>query len=166
MTAGNSVRVAVQCADGVCWPAGAAVEDWVAAALRRAPVRARGEVTVRLVDAPESRSMNKRYRGKDSPTNVLAFPAPALPGLPRSAAASLGDLVICAPLVDSEAAEQGKSGRAHLAHLVVHGTLHLLGLDHQDDESAADMERLEREILEGLGFEDPYSAEQVGGAAR
>lgn len=125
-------------------PRGADLPGWIAAA----GGAGRGTVTVRLVGWRESRRLNEGYRGKAGPTNVLAFPA--------AAPAELGDLVICLPLVHREAREQGKRPLAHLAHLVVHGTLHLLGHDHDQDASARRMETLEARILRRLGFSDPY----------
>jgi probable rRNA maturation factor len=106
-----------------------------------------------LVDEPESRALNERYRGKDRPTNVLSFPAelPEELDIPL-----LGDIVICAPLVAEEASSQGKPVEAHWAHLVVHGVLHLLGHDHQLESEAREMEALEVELLASLGFPNPY----------
>jgi rRNA maturation RNase YbeY len=96
---------------------------------------------------------DRDYRGKDQPTNVLSFPAsPA----ERATAGAIGDLVICAPVVAAEAREQGKALAAHWAHMVVHGTLHLLGFDHVTARHARVMERLEVEILSGFGYQDPY----------
>jgi len=132
-------------------PAEEALLGWANAA---AQGRAAGqELVIRIVDKAESRKLNRRYRGKDRPTNVLSFPFEAPPGVPLVA---LGDLVICAPVVAREALEQGKEPAAHWAHLVVHGVLHLRGFDHQDENAAASMERLEVEILASLGFADPY----------
>ena len=111
------------------------------------------EQTVRVVDESESRALNHQYRGRDSATNVLAFPADA----DLFEYACLGDLVICAPLVAAEALEQGKTEESHWAHLVVHGMLHLQGHDHQNPEQAACMESLEVEILDTLGYTNPYN---------
>lgn len=124
---------------------------WVETALRDL---AEVELTIRLVDKKESHELNSRYRGKDQPTNVLSFPAelPAGVEIPL-----LGDIVICAPLVKDEADAQGKPLKAHFAHLVVHGVLHLRGYDHQDDQQAAEMEALEVGLLNSLGFTNPYS---------
>jgi len=110
-------------------------------------------VVIRLVDSEESRQLNNDYRGLDKPTNVLSFPfeAPA-----EIADNSLGDIVICAPVVEQEAHQQQKPLYTHWAHMVVHGMLHLQGYDHQDDRQAEQMERLEGEILATLGFPDPY----------
>jgi len=111
-------------------------------------------ITVRIVDEDEGRELNRDYRGKDYATNVLSFPAELPEGvtLPR-----LGDLVICAPVVAREAVEQGKPLNAHYAHLTVHGVLHLLGLDHEDEREAEAMEAIERAVLAELGHADPYS---------
>jgi probable rRNA maturation factor len=142
-----SVQVATRAAR---LPAGTDLGGWVAAAAGSE----RGEVTVRLVGWPEGRRLNQHFRGKPAATNVLSFPAPA----PMTAAAGeLGDLVICLPLVWREAREQGKRPLHHLAHLVVHGTLHLLGHDHDQDAAARKMENREKRIMARLGFPDPYS---------
>jgi probable rRNA maturation factor len=110
---------------------------------------ARGAVTIRVVGAAESRRLNRRFRGKDKPTNVLSFPYD-VPG-------ALGDVVICAPVVNREAREQGKAPAAHWAHMVVHGVLHLLGHDHIRAADAKMMEARERAILARLSYPDPYS---------
>jgi probable rRNA maturation factor len=107
-----------------------------------------GAVTVRYVGAAESRRLNREFRGKDYATNVLSFPYSAKP--------LEGDLVIAAPVVAREAKEQGKSARAHHAHMLVHGLLHLAGFDHENGRDAATMEGRERRILAKLGFADPY----------
>lgn len=123
---------------------------WAALALRDAPGK---ELTIRLVDADESQQLNRDYRHKDYPTNVLSFPADLPPELNIPL---LGDLVICVPVVNREAAEQGKTRGAHWAHMVIHGCLHLLGHDHIDDDEADAMEALERQLLAELGIADPY----------
>lgn len=142
-------------------PARRTVEQWVAAAVAGSRRRVAGTITVRLVDAREGRAYNEGYRGKAGPTNVLSFPAPEplapLRGEPRE----LGDIVVCMPVVAREAREQGKAPRDHLAHLVVHGTLHLLGHDHEQPAEARAMESLETRILARLGLPDPYAAEHV-----
>jgi len=136
-------------------PAAASFRKWVAAALVDRIREA--DLAIRVVDEAEGRRLNLRYRGKDKPTNVLSFPADLPEGLPEGVRLPLlGDLVICAPVVAREAREQGKSLAAHYAHMTVHGTLHLLGLDHENDRDAARMEQLEREILATLGVADPY----------
>jgi probable rRNA maturation factor len=112
------------------------------------------------VEAAESQRFNARYRGVDRPTNVLAFPAGATP-VPAELAEEweLGDLLICWDLVQAEAAEQGKSWLAHLAHLTVHGTLHLLGYDHETAADAVMMEGLEQRIMLDLEFANPYATD-------
>ncbi|MGF1752418.1 rRNA maturation RNase YbeY [Vibrio makurazakiensis] len=115
------------------------------------------ELTIRIVDAEESHQLNHDYRGKDKPTNVLSFPFEAPPGIEIDL---LGDLIICRQVVEKEAKEQNKPLLAHWAHMVVHGSLHLLGYDHIEDDEAEEMESLETEIMQGMGFEDPYIAEK------
>jgi probable rRNA maturation factor len=106
-----------------------------------------------VVSAPRMRVLNRRYRGKDKPTNVLSFPAAAAPGVkPRP----LGDVVICPTVLRREALAQGKREVAHWAHLIVHGTLHLIGYDHEVDGDAVRMERREVAVLKKLGFPNPY----------
>lgn len=114
-------------------------------------------VTIRIVDAAESAQLNSGFRGQDKPTNVLAFPAakPVIPDLPDEDV-ELGDLVICQDVVAREAAEQSKQVPDHFAHLVIHGTLHLVGYDHQDDTEASKMEALETSVMQSLGLSDPY----------
>jgi probable rRNA maturation factor len=133
-------------------PRTASITDWARAALAGSgPGTA--EVTVRLVDEAESTDLNKRYRGKRGPTNVLSFTYDPVPG--KSGLA--GDLVICAPVVQREAAQQDKRPRAHWAHMLVHGILHLRGYDHVHNADAQIMEALEIRILKRLGFPDPYA---------
>ncbi|MDH3537793.1 MAG: rRNA maturation RNase YbeY [Gammaproteobacteria bacterium] len=124
---------------------------WIEAALQRSYERL--EQTIRVVDEDESRELNHRFRGRDSATNVLAFPGDA----EHLDYDCLGDLVICAPLVAVEAAAQGKASEAHWAHLVVHGMLHLQGYDHRDATEAGQMEALEITILDSLGYANPYN---------
>jgi probable rRNA maturation factor len=133
-------------------PGARAFKGWAARALEGR--REGAELTIRVVDEAESAELNRRFRGKDAPTNVLSFPFEPPPGMPESGL--LGDLVICAPVVDREAREQGKHPDAHWAHMVVHGVLHLLGYDHPEGAQAAAMEDLETRILTGLGFPPPY----------
>ena len=136
-------------------PAANSFRKWVAAALEGRIREA--DLAVRLVDAREGRSLNRHYRGKDYATNVLCFPAELPEGLPAGVRMPLlGDLVLCAPVVAREAREQRKPLVAHYAHLTVHGVLHLLGWNHDDEREAECMEGLEREILAGLGIDDPY----------
>ena len=133
-------------------PAVRSIRAWVRAALATRGAE-RGELAVRIVDEAEMRALNHRYRHKDYATNVLAFPAELPPGVDIPL---LGDIVVCAPVVEREAREQGKRARAHWAHLLVHGTLHLLGHDHERPRAAAAMEALEQRVLAALGFPDPY----------
>ncbi|NOH81361.1 rRNA maturation RNase YbeY [Vibrio sp. RE86] len=121
------------------------------------PFQKDAELTVRLVDEQESHQLNHEYRGKDKPTNVLSFPFEAPPGMEINL---LGDLIICRQVVEREAVEQNKPLMAHWAHMVVHGSLHLLGYDHIEDDEAEEMESLETEIMQDMGFEDPYIAEK------
>ncbi|MBD1564122.1 rRNA maturation RNase YbeY [Vibrio sp. SA48] len=121
------------------------------------PFQTQAEVTIRVVDVQESQQLNREYRGKDKPTNVLSFPFEAPPGMEIDL---LGDLVICRQVVEQEAQEQNKPLLAHWAHMVVHGSLHLLGYDHIEDDEAEEMESLETEIMLDMGFEDPYIAEK------
>ncbi|MCR6650992.1 MAG: rRNA maturation RNase YbeY [Cellvibrionaceae bacterium] len=127
--------------------------SWVAAALP--PDRLASEITIRVVGRDESQALNAQYRQQDKPTNVLSFPTDLPPELQIPL---LGDLVVCAGVVEHEAHEQGKSLAAHWAHMVVHGTLHLLGYDHESDEEAEEMEALEIRILGQLGFPAPYES--------
>ena len=135
-------------------PAATSFRKWVAAALRGRIREA--DLAIRIVGAKEGRALNRHYRGKDYATNVLSFPAELPEGVKMPL---LGDLVICAPVVAREAKEQHKPAVAHYAHLTVHGVLHLLGWDHDDDKEAEAMEQLEREILAALGLPDPYAEE-------
>jgi len=133
------------------------LSKWVDAALDGAHAEPESEVTIRIVDIEESNSLNHQYRGFDKPTNVLSFPFDAPPGVELNL---LGDLVICAPIVEKEAAEQNKPQIAHWAHLVIHGTLHLLGYDHIEDEEAETMEALEVSILKTLDYPNPYKDDE------
>nr|WP_277929553.1 MULTISPECIES: rRNA maturation RNase YbeY [unclassified Lysobacter] len=138
-------------------PSAVSFRKWVAAALASRILEA--DLAIRIVGAREGRALNRHYRGKDYATNVLSFPADMAEGvkLPKGVKLPLlGDIVLCAPVVAKEAKEQKKPLAAHYAHLTVHGVLHLLGWDHQDERDADCMEALEREILAGLGIEDPY----------
>lgn len=114
-----------------------------------------GELTVRIVDTEESADLNLRYRKRRGATNVLSFPAGEMPPLPAEAA-PLGDLVICAPVVEREAHAQAKTAEAHWAHIVMHGVLHLLGYDHETEAQTQTMESRERQLLAEFGFADPY----------
>ncbi len=132
-------------------PSESQIVAWLDATIDEANSAA--EITLRIVDETESQQLNHDYRHKNWPTNVLSFPFQAPPGVKI---AVLGDLVICAPVVEREAEEQQKSREAHWAHMVVHGTLHLLGYDHLSEDEAVVMESREKEILATLGFSDPY----------
>lgn len=138
---------------------------WANAAAHAADVSdlSGASVTVRIVAADESAALNQTYRDQQGPTNVLAFPAPqAL--LPEDAGSEteVGDLAICLEVALREASGQGKSLKAHLAHLTIHGTLHLLGYDHGNESEAAEMEGLEQHVMAGLSLPDPYTAEGAG----
>ena len=132
------------------------LQQWCALALRQRS--ADSELTIRLVDEAEGRELNNTWRHKDYATNVLSFPADVPEGLLDIPL--LGDLVICVPVVEREAAEQDKSLEAHWAHLVIHGCLHLLGYDHIDDDEAEEMESLEQNLLAELGHPDPYADDE------
>jgi probable rRNA maturation factor len=152
-----NVQVDVQqAADDESIPDTAFVSDWVTRAVNAATITRDSEVSVRIVGADEIHALNHEYRQKDAPTNVLSFPAGAVAGLPNDAPQPLGDIVICASVVRDEAEAQGKTLADHWAHMLVHGTLHLLGFDHQTDVEAAAMETLERRILSTHGIADPY----------
>jgi probable rRNA maturation factor len=124
----------------------ATVLRWVKAALF-----ADAELTLRFVDADEGRALNRSYRGKDYATNVLTFAYAESEDDPVS-----GDIVLCCPVVEREAGEQGKPLEAHYAHLIVHGVLHAQGYDHEDEDEAKEMEGIETELLTALGFPNPY----------
>lgn len=124
----------------------AKLRRWLQAALL-----APAELTIRFVDAEEGRTLNRDYRGKDYATNVLTFPYTE-----TAEEITRADIVLCTDVLEKEAAEQGKALEEHAAHLVVHGALHAQGYDHEDDEEAAEMEQLEIDILEELGFPNPY----------
>jgi len=147
-------RVEVQRRVQAWAPPRAEIAKWASLALGR---RAAGrEMGVRVVGPAESRRLNSRYRGKDQPTNVLSFPVAPLPGTPACLARPLGDLVICPQVLRTEAREQRKTLRAHWAHLVVHGVLHLIGYDHEREAEASRMEQREISVLRRLGFANPY----------
>jgi probable rRNA maturation factor len=138
-------------------PAAVSFRKWVTAALDGRIREA--DLAIRIVAAKEGRALNRHYRGKDYATNVLSFPAEIADGvkLPKGVKMPLlGDLVLCAPVIAREAREQKKPLATHYAHLTVHGALHLLGWNHEDDCDAECMEQLEREILAELGIDDPY----------
>ncbi|RPA38745.1 rRNA maturation RNase YbeY [Shewanella vesiculosa] len=132
-------------------PTQAEFETWVRTAVGQTMPEV--ELTIRIVEVAESQLLNLTYRGKDKPTNVLSFPFEAPPEVKLPL---LGDLVICAHVVEQEAIEQNKPLNAHWAHMVIHGCLHLLGYDHIIDQEADEMESLETQLVEGLGFTNPY----------
>jgi probable rRNA maturation factor len=150
--AASSLRLELQRRVRGWSPSRAELARWAGAALGAAGRR--GELGVCTVAATESARLNARFRGRHHPTNVLAFPAPAaaLPGVRRT----LGELVICPRVLRSEARAQDKTLRAHWAHLVVHGALHLAGYDHEHGRDARRMERREIAVLRRLGFANPY----------
>ncbi|MFK7887118.1 MAG: rRNA maturation RNase YbeY [Gammaproteobacteria bacterium] len=115
---------------------------------------AAGSVSVRVTDRDEMQSLNGQFRAKPVPTNVLSFPAGVAI---EEGETLLGDIVLCAPVIEAEAVAQGKTASDHYAHMMVHGTLHLLGYDHIDDEDACVMEQCERDVLVQLGISDPYA---------
>ncbi|TPV60639.1 rRNA maturation RNase YbeY [Aestuariibacter sp. GS-14] len=133
-------------------PNEAQVTEWASAVLSQLEISDK-EITVRFVNADESQQLNNDYRGKDKPTNVLSFPFECPPEVPLDL---LGDLVICVPVIAQEAKEQHKPIAHHYAHMIVHGTLHLLGYDHIEDDEAEEMEALEILILAKLSIDDPY----------
>jgi probable rRNA maturation factor len=153
MSAKNKLSLSVQYPDARLEPTitRAKVRRWVQAALLGP-----AELTIRFVDAAEGRVLNRDYRAKDYATNVLTFAynegEEIGPDEPTRA-----DIVLCTDVLEREAAEQKKTVEEHTAHLVVHGVLHAQGYDHDDDQEAAEMEQLERDILEALGYPDPYT---------
>ena len=149
------IDLQIACEQETGLPTAQQIEQWATAAVQ--PQSDEVEITVRIVDEAESHELNLNYRGKDRPTNVLSFPfeCPDEVELPL-----LGDLVICRQVVEREAQEQDKPLMAHWAHMVVHGSLHLLGYDHIEDDEAEEMESLETQIMTGLGFADPYLSEK------
>ena len=149
------IDLQIACEQETGLPTAEQIEQWATAAVQ--PQSDEVEMTVRIVDEAESHELNLNYRVKDRPTNVLSFPfeCPDEVELPL-----LGDLVICRQVVEREAQEQDKPVMAHWAHMVVHGSLHLLGYDHIEDDEAEEMESLETQIMTGLGFADPYLSEK------
>lgn len=142
----KTLKLAVQYAtDNADAPARPQFRRWVKAALMQP-----AEIVLRLVDETEGRELNKQFRGKDYATNVLTFVYEDMQPL-------TGDIVLCAPVVGTEAQQQHKDLLAHYAHLTVHGVLHLQGYDHMEDAEAAQMEQLETQILAKLGYPDPYA---------
>ena len=134
------------------------IRRWIEAVVVAEAKAAEVELTVRIVDEAEMAELNARYRHKTGPTNILSFPFEAPPGMELNL---LGDLVIAAPVVQREAREQGKTETAHWAHMIVHGTLHLLGYDHQEPAEAEEMEAREIHILQQLGYSNPYILDEA-----
>ena len=162
MSAG--VEVDIQIASSVdSVPDEASIQAWLEDTVTNAGNgnRSSREISIRVVDEDEGRALNNQYRRQDKATNVLSFPVAAAgeSGLPPELSQVLGDIVICGPVVEREAAEQNKAVASHWAHLLVHGTLHLLGYDHETDDDAAVMEKLETSILAARGIDDPYSVQ-------
>ena len=152
----NKLTLSVQYADprlqeSIARPA---IRKWVKAALL-----APAELTIRFVDAAEGQALNREYRGKDYATNVLTFAYNEGEDIAEDEP-TRADIILCTDVLQREAAEQKKSVEEHTAHLVVHGVLHAQGYDHEEDEEADEMESLETEILEALGYADPYAAEK------
>ena len=163
-----NLTVDIQGATGEPVPEEDEIRRWIAAALEKSGHGKDSEVCVRLVDEAEMAALNREYRGRAGPTNVLSFPShlpagvgPAGAGLPL-----LGDIVVCAPVVGSEALQQGKPWQAHWAHMLVHGTLHLLGYDHVDEVEALEMEALETAVMASLDYPCPYRDEPLREQAR
>ena len=142
------VQIAVELAD---LPSTEQLEQWAKLSLNEMDEET--ELTIRIVDEAEAMELNSKWRNKPEPTNVLSFPVDANPVVkPRL----LGDIVICAPVIAREAQEQGKSMDSHFAHMVIHGTLHLLGYDHIEEEQAIMMEAMEVNMLKTLQINNPY----------
>ncbi|MCG9623378.1 rRNA maturation RNase YbeY [Vibrio mediterranei] len=147
------LQIAVESEQGL--PSAVEFQGWLDKTI--IPFQQDAELTIRIVDEEESQQLNRDYRGKDKPTNVLSFPFEAPPGVEMDL---LGDMIICRQVVEKEAIEQSKPLIAHWAHMVVHGSLHLLGYDHIEDDEAEEMEALETEIMLDMGFDDPYLVEK------
>ena len=145
------------CADSSGLPSEVQFQQWLDTAIL--PFQQEAEVTIRIVDEAESNDLNLTYRGKDKPTNVLSFPFECPPGVEDFPL--LGDLIICRQVVEQEASEQQKTLESHWAHMVIHGSLHLLGYDHIEDTEAEEMEALEKEFMQALNFPDPYKDDEI-----
>jgi probable rRNA maturation factor len=151
------IKIDLQLAvDGYPVPDAERIQGWTEAALH-AIRRDAEEMTVRITDEAESAALNERYRSRRGATNVLSFPFEE-PDEVRTGL--LGDLVVCAPVVEQEARDQGKSLDAHWAHMIVHGVLHLCGHDHVEEDTARRMEDIEKEIMHSLGFANPYDDDE------
>jgi probable rRNA maturation factor len=162
------IQFALEEEAGEALPSATDLRRWANAAFAALPSRFRNapQMTLRIVSEAEITQLNTHYRHKPMATNVLSFPFQAPPGLPPAAVPpALGDVVICAAVVAREARQQHKTPASHWAHMVVHGTLHLLGYDHMNDAEAQEMEALEAQILARLGYPDPYQAERPSSEA-
>jgi probable rRNA maturation factor len=147
----NEIDVQYAVAQTASLPNSQQLCSWAQAVLDRH--QSNGSLSIRITDETEITELNREYRHQDKPTNVLSFPM----DLPEDLGISmLGDIAICAPVVEKEATEQNKLLDSHWAHMVIHGTLHLLGYDHINDDEAEEMESLEIEIMQGLGYKNPY----------
>ena len=153
------VDLQLACEDQQSLPDLIQLEKWVTATIiaASAEIREQAELTVRIVDSYESQQLNHQYRDKNKPTNVLSFPFQNPPGITLPL---LGDLIICKEVVETEALEQGKALISHWAHMLIHGSLHLLGYDHIDDDEAEEMESIETKLMIELGYSDPYLSEK------
>ena len=142
-------------------PSSDAIQHWIERTIdsqsKHPAAKEDAEISIRIVDKAEISELNQQYRNKVGPTNVLSFPCDLPEGVDVPL---LGDIVISAPTVSEEAQAQSKTELAHWAHLLVHGTLHLLGYDHITDEEATEMEQLEIQILQAFGYPDPYAPVQ------
>jgi probable rRNA maturation factor len=151
----DRVEVQIACADA--WvPEKADIATWLQRAMCAVRRDTNAEVTVRVVSAAEIQAMNRDFRYQDKATNVLSFPGGAVEGLPSQENVPLGDIVICASVVNTEAKLQRKTASAHWAHMIVHGALHLMGFDHDTESQAVAMESLEIRILDAHGVANPY----------
>ncbi len=149
-------RIAIQfIAEKTLAPKPVFLRKWAKQALSKK--RESGEITIRVVDENEMTTLNHKYRHKSYPTNVLSFPF-EMPKEIDFENIFLGDIVICATVVNREAEEQHKSQDAHWAHMIVHGVFHLLGYDHEEEKEATLMESLEIEVMQTLGFHNPYAS--------
>ena len=148
---------------GESLPDASRIERWVRAVFEHKDLRHQheAELSIRIVDADEGHQLNRQYRGKDKPTNVLSFPADLPEGIDLPL---IGDIVVCAPVVAQEAQEQDKTLESHWAHMIVHGTLHLLGYDHVNESDAQVMETTESDIITSMNYPSPYEQEPVNQA--
>ncbi len=158
------VQLALDEISSIEFPDSKLIQQWATAAIDAAlNDKSQGkyqdaQMTVRIVEEAEISQLNENFRHKSGATNVLSFPFVSPPGIPIDETLnSLGDLAVCAIVVNKEAKEQHKKNIAHWAHMIIHGTLHLMGFDHQNTEEARDMESLETTIMFELGFPDPYA---------